>query len=212
MSIESAKPKKAVLFANGSISTYSSLLPLPTIDFLVAVDGGMHHLNHLNLRPDLFVGDGDSFDIAQLPPGITTSFHERNKDKSDLELALEALPPDSFSTIIVYGALGGSTDHLFYNLSLLSRYPKKLSFLTDKETLFVAPPGCHCFSPPPSQKTCSLLPLYGPVFIHSTKGLFWNIENRTLNSAFMSLSNRVTEEKVSIEIASGNLLVSFTNR
>ena len=54
-----SKTERAVLFANGEAQSRAALA-LQGNDFLVAVDGGLHHLHDLGLNPHLLIGDMDS--------------------------------------------------------------------------------------------------------------------------------------------------------
>src|ERR1700733_10082718 len=118
--------------------------PISTPDFvkekikeypvLIAADGGANHCYEMGLRPDLIIGDFDSTlpHVLEAFSAIPQKRFPRDKDKTDLELALEAVYHPHIEKITVFGALGGRTDHTVGNLILLSRYPGKLFFEEDK--------------------------------------------------------------------------------
>jgi thiamine pyrophosphokinase len=61
------QPKRVVLFVNGDLPAPERVRDqLTRDDFLIAVDGGLRHLESLGLTPDLIIGDLDSIDQAQL--------------------------------------------------------------------------------------------------------------------------------------------------
>ena len=57
-----------LVFANGDIETYDWLSPyLERATVVIAADGGTRHLLHLGRRPDVIIGDLDSFPDAAQP-------------------------------------------------------------------------------------------------------------------------------------------------
>ena len=57
----------AILFVNGELKFPEFVRPiLEQRVFLIAVDGGLKHLNSLKLFPDLLIGDLDSVDSKDL--------------------------------------------------------------------------------------------------------------------------------------------------
>ena len=57
----------AILFVNGELEFPELVRPiLDQSVFLIAVDGGLKHLNSLKLYPDLVIGDLDSVDSKRL--------------------------------------------------------------------------------------------------------------------------------------------------
>jgi len=173
--------------------------------YLVAVDGGLNHCAALNLRPDLIIGDLDSAD-----PDFLKNFNDVpvkrfpiDKDKTDLEIALEIVSQNA-DEIIIFGALSGRTDHLFGNLILLSRYPGKVFLESEKERIFVIDKEASISAYP--GQYISLIPLNGPVKGIRAKGLKWPLENATLDKQFIGISNEAVSSQVEISVAEGDLL------
>ncbi len=116
--------KRAVIFANGELCDAEKIKEqLFSSDFLIAVDGGHHHMKSLGLIPDLVIGDLDSIqkkeliqlqnsdvEILQYPP---------EKDKTDLELALREAATRGYPNVLIVAGLGGRLDQTLGNLSLL---------------------------------------------------------------------------------------------
>ncbi len=173
--------------------------------YLVAVDGGLNHCAALNLRPDLIVGDLDSAhpDFLKKFSTIPVKSFPRDKDKTDLEIALEIVCQNA-DEIIIFGALGGRSDHLVGNLILLSRYPGKVFLESEKERIFVLDKE-ESISVSPGQYI-SLIPLNGPVKGIRAKGLKWPLENATLDKQFIGISNEAVSSQVEISVAEGDLL------
>jgi thiamine pyrophosphokinase len=173
---------------------------------LIAVDGGVNHCHRLNLRPDLIIGDFDSAD-----PTILSHFDQvpkkkfpKDKDHTDLELAIQTAFHSKVEEIVVFAALQGRTDHALGNLILLSRYPGKLFLESDAERLFVIDKSTQ-FDTYRSQQI-SLIPLNGPVKSVYTTGLKWELTGQTLDKHFISISNEATQSQVSVTVLDGDLL------
>ncbi len=116
--------KAAILFVNGELKFPELIRPiLDQPVFLIAVDGGLKHLNSLKLSPDLLIGDLDSVDPNDLllikERKIEIKKYPTHKDESDLELAIQYSVDKGFTKIIIVGALGGRVDQTLANISLL---------------------------------------------------------------------------------------------
>jgi thiamine pyrophosphokinase len=120
----------ALILADGAVAPRSRLdLAWPGWDagvgMVVAADGGARHAATLGVVIDLWVGDGDSLDDADLAAleaaGIPLERSRPDKDESDTELAILAAIRLGASGIVVVGALGGSrVDHAIANVGLLA--------------------------------------------------------------------------------------------
>ena len=115
---------RAILFANGEVDPYGFLEKLITDkDFLVAVDGGLRHLEALGLPPDVLIGDLDSVTPAQIERLIASQTEvikfPIEKDETDLELALVEVVKRGVEEIVIIGGLGGRIDQTLANLFLL---------------------------------------------------------------------------------------------
>ena len=178
---------------------------------LIAVDGGLNHCHKLGIRPDLAVGDFDSADPSILDnfKNIPTKLYPKDKDKTDLEIALELIDHSQVKEISVFGALGERTDHTLGNLVLLSRYPGTVFLETDKERMFVINHQAEIVTYP-GQKI-SLIPLNGPSKGVTTEGLKWKLENGTLDKQFIGLSNEALNKEVKIFVKEGDLLCCINN-
>ena len=92
---------------------------------VVAADGGALALERWGRRPDILVGDFDSLSetfVARLAAGgARIERHPREKDQTDLELALRAARESGAAEIDLIGVLGGPrADLAFANLQLLA--------------------------------------------------------------------------------------------
>lgn len=203
---------RAVLFANGQ-ATERALLPLEPGDYLVAVDGGLHPMQALQLTPNLLIGDLDSVTAAEVAEcqekGVEILRYPPAKDQTDLELALDQVLARGFRRIMLAFALGGRLDHTLGNLGLLSRPDlagcevwlddgkSRVSLLRDQITLQTSPGDL-----------VSLLPWNAPAEGVRTSGLAYPLNGETLLPyKTRGISNLSTAGSCSISLQNGLLLV-----
>ncbi len=179
---------------------------IEAFSYLIAVDGGLNHCKQLDLRPDVVIGDFDSADPAILKhfDDVPQKRFPKDKDHTDLELAIQFCMHPQIEEIVVFGALQGRTDHTLSNLILLSRYPGKLFLESPDERLFVIDRQVQIKATIGEQ--ISLIPLNGPVKEIHTRGLKWELKGKTLDKHFIGISNEATQSLVSISFGEGDLL------
>lgn len=114
---------RIIIFANGSLPNLEKARALiRPDDFILCADGGTRHALALGLTPNTIVGDLDS-----LPKNFQHStfsgeivLFPKDKNETDLELAIDhalTLDPEA---ILILAALGGRTDQTLANIALLS--------------------------------------------------------------------------------------------
>jgi thiamine pyrophosphokinase len=103
------------------------LAAVPAGAVVVAADSGAGHAHALGLRVDVAVGDFDSISPAVLEEversDARVERHPRDKDATDLELALDVALGFQPRRILVVGGAGGRLDHLLGELMLLASEP-----------------------------------------------------------------------------------------
>lgn len=88
------------------------------IDFVIAADGGYLHLAKLLVVADLVVGDFDSLGSKPNHPNILE--YPKEKDQTDMLLAIDEGLHRDYRTFILLGGLGGRLDHTYANIQALS--------------------------------------------------------------------------------------------
>lgn len=82
---------------------------------VICADGGAGTALRLGIRPDWVVGDMDSVrpeDRSRLEQaGVATAVYPREKDYTDLQLALELAVREGASEVVIWGGLGSRLDH-----------------------------------------------------------------------------------------------------
>ncbi len=94
-------------------------------DFVIGVDGGCQWCINQNIAMDLAIGDFDSLNtvLYQQLSNHTRQIQKYNKDKdlTDLELALEVIKSLPAKHLTVLGCWGGRIDHQTANLFCLAK-------------------------------------------------------------------------------------------
>ncbi len=210
--------RRAVLFANGELKKRDWLKTfLRDNDLLIAVDGGLNHLEAVRRTPALLIGDLDSVTPAQVEraqtAGVEIRRHPPAKNETDLELALLAARELNCGEIMVVGALGGRLDQTLGNLSLLL-LPQledcSVRFEDGVEEVFVIRGSAEIHGAP--DDTVSLLPLWGEVRGVTTTHLAYPLNHETLFPEHTrGISNEMTASTASVKIDSGRLLCIHTH-
>jgi thiamine pyrophosphokinase len=206
--------QRIIIFANGEIPRLENArLLLHADDYIICADGGTRHALALGLRPNLVIGDMDSLDKGQWQElenaGVPIELFPRDKNETDLELALNRAIELEPQEIIIVGALGGRLDQTLGNTSLLSNV-RLLAFdirLDDgvEEIFFCRDQGEVRGR---GGDIVSLIPWGNPVQGVQTQGLKWLLNEETLYpEKTRGISNEMTGDIASIKIGSGLLLV-----
>ena len=87
--------------------------------FIIACDKGYEFANSLGYTPDLAIGDFDS--LGYVPNNVEVRVHPKEKNETDLELAIACGLAEGCDYFTVYGALGGRLDHSIANINLAVR-------------------------------------------------------------------------------------------
>ncbi|MBI5932939.1 MAG: thiamine diphosphokinase [Chloroflexi bacterium] len=204
---------RCIIFANGTLPDLDSARRLiRPDDFLLAADGGTRHILDLGRTPSIIIGDLDSatFDLRPLTESGTKIIqHPRDKDETDLELALDYALKNGYREIVIVAALGNRLDQMLANIALLTD-PRLATFdlrLADgvEQAFF-----CRARSEVEGRRgdVVSLIPWGGEVRGVSTEGLRWPLSDETLYPhKTRGISNEMTGNVAHIQIASGLLLI-----
>ena len=215
--------QRILIFANGELHDINKArLILREDDFILCADGGTRHALALGMKPNLVIGDMDSLekdDWKRLEEsGVTVELYPRDKNETDLELAINRAIELEPKEIVIIAALGGRTDQTLANIALLGdlrpfdQAQGTLSTLDirlddGEEEIFICRDQAEVHGR--SGDIVSLIPWQGAVSNISTKNLKWSLKDETLYpDKTRGISNEMTGDTASISIGSGFLLIA----
>lgn len=118
---------KFVILCNGTMPSGSLIYrECERADQIIACDGGIAMAKKYGLKPDLLVGDFDSFakeEAVQLQKEWNCELLEFNtdKDETDTQIGVDLAIQAGATEIVLLGATGTRFDHTLGNVSLLVR-------------------------------------------------------------------------------------------
>ena len=191
---------------------------LPHDALVIAADSGVDHALALGLRVDVAVGDFDSVSPGGLArveaDGARIERHPADKDKTDLELALDEAVRAGAHDITVLGIGGGRLDHLLANALLLASpafaHCQIVAFDRDARVHVVHAGGAATPLPGQPGEILTLLPVGGAAVGVTTAGLRYPLRGESLTpGTSRGVSNVVGALDASVQLEAGTLLAVF---
>ena len=199
-----------LLLVGGEGPSIGYLRPFVTeVSYVIAADSGLDLARGLGIQPDLIVGDMDSLSDRRLLeeyPKERVILFPADKDETDTEIGLRLLKEKGVDRVILAGGGGGRLDHLLGILLLFERdfYPRV--WITAHEHVEIIENRAEYRTS--INQLMSFFPIGGCVAgLHST-GLKWPLDGLFWKRGEGGISNRATSSKVTIEVASGRLLMT----
>ncbi len=211
--------KRIVIFANGELPDINKVRTLlRTDDHIICADGGTRHALALGLRPNLVIGDMDSINEDQWreleQAGVAIEMFPRDKNETDLELAILRAVELEPKEIVIVAALGGRLDQTLGNMALLTDIrllSLDIRFDDGAEEIFFCRDQAEVRGR--SGDIVSLIPWQGEVTGVQTENLKWKLDSETLYSdKTRGISNEMTADVTSIKISTGLLLIVHTRK
>ena len=212
--------KRIIIFANGDLPNKEKARALlRDDDFIIAADGGTRHALALGFTPNIIIGDLDSLPV-NFEPSILRQAQDnafngeiiqfpKDKNETDLELAIQHALTLNPEQIIILAALGGRMDQTLGNISLLSDTRlstfdlrlddgiEEVFFCRDESTIKGS-----------NGDIVSLIPWQGEVTGIVTTSLKWSLQNEILYPhKTRGISNEMIGDTAIIQINSGLLLI-----
>lgn len=108
-----------VIVGGAEIKNYNEIKKyLSDDDFYVFCDCGLSHLENLGVKPDLIVGDFDSYTKPETD--IETIVLPCEKDDTDTVFALKEAIKRGYKKFVLVGVVGGRFDHTLGNVAILA--------------------------------------------------------------------------------------------
>ncbi len=211
--------KRVVIVANGSIIQPEFCKDFfGENDFIIAVDGGIRHLERFNILPHLMLGDFDSIEPDVLSRykkiGVRTKEFPRDKDYTDTELALHEAKNIS-SNVVLIGAFGKRIDHTIANIHLLYEARElglKMEIIDSYHRLFLVGDGEQRPLPGSIGDIVSVVPMLPSSGI-ITYGLKYPLKRESIKFGHArGISNIKIDDNAWISVEEGVLLIFIVKK
>ncbi len=204
---------KMLVVAGGDPVSVARMMNVGLPDQVIAADSGAELAVDLGIAVDLLVGDLDSIGshtLEQLETqGVAIERHPADKDKTDLQLALDAAVERGATTITVVGGAGGRLDHFRGNVGVVcspTYADVSVSWVTEDATSYVVHTHRTILTTPGT--TLSVVAVGASASGVSVSGTKWPLDNAQLESgSSLGISNIAISEKILVSVQSGRLLV-----
>lgn len=181
--------------------------------FVICADGGYRAAEKLGIKPDLWVGDMDSYN-GEIEECCEKKLFPSDKDMSDSHIAvLEALERN-MTEIYLTGATGGRLDHEYSNYCLLKLVLKKggfASIINKNNRVFMTdkPMDIRCMG----EKYISFFPFGGEIKNFTVKNAKYELTDYCLgDDTTYTVSNEFLDgQPVRVDFSTGYLLVICSN-
>ena len=183
-------------------------------DLVIAADGGQEHLRKAGLNSHILLGDFDSIDNAELEEIKAKKSSElitfpKEKDYTDLELAINLAIERGATNIVLLGACGTRLDHTTANIHLLYKLLENNidGYIEDEHNRIYLINKTLTIKKQDGYKV-SILPL--PPFAGgvTTKGLSYELyDAKLVFGTGRGISNEFCDETAIISLKEGLLLV-----
>jgi thiamine pyrophosphokinase len=206
---------QVIILSGGEPLAADREILLPSNAYVIAADSGLHHAADLGVIVDIVIGDMDSVDpttlAAAVSRGSRAETHPTDKDRTDLELAIDAALGFGARKLLIIGAHTGRIDHLLGAMGLFAATATRVDEIvwTDGLTeIFGCVPGHPTVVRGRVGDGVSLVPASTDVYGIDTEGLRWVLLNEMLPiGSTRGVSNIIEATPVSVSVESGTLLV-----
>jgi thiamine pyrophosphokinase len=173
----------------------------------IATDGAGNTALGYDIKPDVVIGDLDSFKNPNDPE--LRLIKDEDQETNDLEKALTYILTMDVEQVTVIGATGKRIDHTLKNLSVLKQFSDQFTSLGFRDIYGVTylMPHEHTIDLPVGTPV-SLFPLSGRVEGITTQGLKYPLHGEPLENGIRDgSSNEISERPAYIRYKSGDLLI-----
>lgn len=191
--------KRAVIFCWSE----SDRIPLEILDsdYIICADSGFKYAERLGIKPDLLLGDFDSYS-ADGNESDNVVILPTEKDDTDAMYAAKYAVSKDFDEIILAGGIGGREDHTKGAVSVLKYIRKKCKgYISDGYTTVNIVKSGERLTIPYDEKICyiSVFPCGERTYGVTLKDMKYELENYTVRSDFpIGVSNEQKKNKDSL--------------
>ncbi len=202
--------KRCVIVGGADIYNYEYIKHcLQNDDFFVFCDSGLKHLEPLQVKPNLIVGDFDSHDNPHLD--VETIVLPCEKDDTDTVFAMKEALKRGYEEFLLIGVIGARLDHTLGNVSIhlyldaLGKNGKIIDDYSEMEIVSKEPAYIE-----DSYAFFSLLNITGTAKDITIENAKYPLNNAEITCEFQyDISNEVLSGKIAkITIGEGKLLLT----
>ena len=182
-------------------------------DYIICADGGITIAEQNGIVPDIVLGDLDS--VSAVNPSYNFIRHPKEKDDTDTILCLKYGIEQGFRDFLIIGGIGGRFDHTFSNIQTLA-YAKdngvNASIISRDTFCTMIKDGEKCTVNRKENAYISVFSYSDKCEGITIKGTKYELSDAELKSTFpLGVSNEWKEEKATISIKKGKLLIVTSN-
>lgn len=182
---------------------------LKNCNYLICADKGYAYAKNVGIKPDMIVGDFDSYN-GELPNDCEIIKLDSHKDDTDLLHCVDVALARGYNSFTILAATGGRFDHTFANVSVLMYLDKKGAegeIISEKEIIRFLSKGDYSFNGYKG-KTFSLFP-FGCDSVNVTySGAEYPLDSYSLTAENpMGVSNVFITDEANVKINYGNAII-----
>lgn len=188
---------------------------IATMKNIIALDGAANRLIHVNIKPNIVIGDFDSITdktIRILKTSKTEFNYIQDQNTTDLDKAISYCIEHNASSINIYNAIGGKRlDHTLMNLRLLKYYfsPYRKIIIYDDDSIIKYLENQEITIQGKAGDKLALMSFTTGII--NSKGLKYEMNNYQLDFAYrVSVSNSLALDTATIKVLGNALVILFT--
>ena len=182
------------------------------VEYVICADGGLEKAENLNLVPNIIIGDLDSVNSSVLKKytdmNIEIVKYPREKNYTDMELAIEYALEKNYKDIVLIGAVGSRLDHTMANMLLIEKYYNKginIKIIDNNNKIQIVTNKMEILNK--RNYYVSLVPITEILEGITLEGFKFPLNNINVNrGSTLCISNQITGEKGIITINKGKAL------
>ena len=204
--------RRCVIFGGGELKDirFTQSL-LREDDYIVCADRGYAYCAAMGRKPDLILGDFDSYS-GKLPPGCEVLRYPIEKDDTDTMLAVKEAIRREFADILMLGMLGGRLDHTLANIQLLCHMADagEQGYLVDGQVAVTAVAKARCCLPPTLRGRVSIFAQGGEATGVTLSGFHYPLSEACLSSLMpLGVSNEAVGPAPWVQVRAGRLVILY---
>lgn len=198
--------KKCFIISGGD---YSPIENISDTQFVIACDKGYEYAKKASVKPDLIIGDFDSYE-GKLDKRIPVQKYKPEKDDTDTMIAINYAIDHGFNEITLCCALGGRLDHTLGNIQAASYAALKglkVIMPSSNDTLyFISNTSIELEKK--ENHSLSIFALTEKADGVNATGVKYPLKDAIFyNHSTLGVSNEWTDDKACISVGNGVLLV-----